>query len=71
MLNFLSTYWIWILLIVGMLVMHRGHGGHGGGHTGADAGGCGGGHAAHDHPAEHPASPAGRGPISLDKPPSA
>ncbi len=33
MLNFLTSNWIWILLIGGMLVMHlrHGHGGHGGG----------------------------------------
>jgi hypothetical protein len=72
MLNFLATYWIWILLIGGMLVMHRAHGGHGaGGHGGANAGGCGGGHAAHDHTAEHPASHPRRGPVPLDKPPTA
>ncbi len=30
MLDFISTNWIWILLIGGMAVMHLGHGGHGG-----------------------------------------
>lgn len=53
MLAFLSTYWIWILIIGGMAFMHlghRGHGGHGGGH-----GGCGGGHAEHTA-TEHPAT---------------
>lgn len=74
MLTFLSTYWIWILLIGGMLFMHRGHGGHGG----ANAGGCGGGHAGtehtatrghtgHEHTAERPASDH----VSLEKPPIA
>ena len=41
MLTFLSTNWLWILLIGGMLLMHLGHGGHGG-HRG-HGGGCGGG----------------------------
>lgn len=36
MLDFLSSYWIWILFIGAMLWMHLGHGGHGG------HGGCGG-----------------------------
>lgn len=30
MLTFLSTYWIWFLLIGAMLLIHSGHGGHGG-----------------------------------------
>ncbi len=37
MLEFLSINWVWILLIGGMLFMHRGHGSGHGGH-----GGCGG-----------------------------
>jgi hypothetical protein len=48
MLSFLSTYWLWILLIGGMLFMHLGH-----------RGGCGAGQsAAHgDHGAAgHPGS---------------
>jgi hypothetical protein len=36
MFNVLSTYWIWILFIGAVLLMHRSHGGYGG---------CGGGHA--------------------------
>ena len=55
MLDFLSSNWVWILLIGGMLIMHLGHGGghgeHGGhdGHGGGAAGrsghaGCGAGH---------------------------
>jgi hypothetical protein len=36
MLSFLSSYGVWILLIGGMLLMHRGHGG-----------GCGAGHTSH------------------------
>ena len=42
MLAFLANNWIWILLVGGMLFMHRGHGG---GHGGAGSGGCG----AHNH----------------------
>ena len=64
MLEFLSSNWLWILLIGGMLFMHLGHGrGHGGqmgcgghqhsgsGHQSADE------HSAGDRPAdphEHP-----------------
>ena len=40
MLNLLSSNWIWILLVGGMLWMHFGHGGHGG---------CGG----HQHSGDH------------------
>lgn len=76
MLSFLSTYWVWIVLIGAMLLMHRGHGGHGGGHGGGCGGGHAGaeptanrGHAGHDHAAEHPASSSSTGPVSLDKPP--
>lgn len=49
MLNFLSSNWIWIVLVGGMLWMHLGHGGHGGrgGH-----GGCGG----HQHGGHHEAA---------------
>lgn len=47
MLAFLSTNWLWILLIGGMLFMHLGHGGLGGG--------CGGGHADHTATGEKPA----------------
>jgi hypothetical protein len=48
MLKFLSTYWLWILLIGGMLFMHLGHGGHGG-HGGKGGHGHGaGGHAGHN-----------------------
>jgi len=47
MLAFLSTNWLWILLIGGMLFMHLGHGGHAGG------GGCGGGHAGHTGDEKH------------------
>ncbi|QUW85554.1 hypothetical protein SMIR_41605 (plasmid) [Streptomyces mirabilis] len=49
MTGFLTSNWIWILLIGAMLVMHLGHrhGGHGGG---GGTGGCGGGggHVGHD-----------------------
>lgn len=45
MLEFLSNNWVWILLIVGMAVMHLGHGGHGRGHAGH-----GGGHQHSGHP---------------------
>lgn len=38
MLEFLSNNWVWILLIVGMAVMHLGHGGHGRGHAGRGGG---------------------------------
>lgn len=34
MLEFLSNNWVWILLIVGVAVMHLGHGGHGRRHAG-------------------------------------
>jgi hypothetical protein len=44
MLSFLSSYGVWILLIGGMLLMHRGHGG---GHSGGHSGGCGAGHTSH------------------------
>jgi hypothetical protein len=48
MLSFLSTYWLGILLIGGMLVMHLGHRGHGGGHDGGCGAGHGAGHGDHD-----------------------
>lgn len=36
--EFLSTNWVWLLFIGGMVVMHLGHGGHGGGHAGHGGG---------------------------------
>lgn len=54
MLTFLSSNWLWIVLVGAMAFMHLGHGSHGGGR----GGGCCGGHAgsgqqrAADH-AEH------------------
>lgn len=38
MIRFITANWIWFVLIGAMLLMHRGHRGHGGGH----GGGCGG-----------------------------
>ena len=64
MLEFLSSNWLWILLIGGMLFMHLGHGGHGGhgGGTGqaghAGHGGCGG----HQHSGDHDETSAGETP---------
>lgn len=57
MIAFLSTNWIWILLIGAMLFMHLGHGGHrshGAAGGGKDSvGGCGGGHGGHgEHPGD-------------------
>lgn len=49
MLEFLSSNWLWILLIGGMLFMHLGHGGHGG------HGGGGG----HRHSGDHSETSAG------------
>lgn len=39
MLDFITTNWIWILLIGGTVAMHLGHGGHGrhGGHGEKDS----------------------------------
>ena len=61
MLEFLSSNWLWILLIGGMLFMHLGQGGHGGGsgqagHRGH--GGCGG----HQHSGDHDETSAGEKP---------
>ena len=67
MLEFLSSNWLWILLIGGMVFMHLGHGGHGGhggqgggsgqaGHGGH--GGCGG----HQHSGDHNETSAGETP---------
>ena len=33
MLRFLAANWLWLVLIVGMFAMHRGHGGGCGGHS--------------------------------------
>jgi hypothetical protein len=52
MFTFLTTYWIWILLLGGMLFMHlghRGHSGHGGG-CGVGHGGHGAGHGGREEP---------------------
>ena len=50
MLEFLSSNWVWILLVGAVLWMMVGHGGHGGcgshGHSGGQHGG-------HDHRGEH------------------
>ena len=67
MLEYLSSNWLWILLIGGMVFMHLGHGGHGGhggqgggsgqaGHGGH--GGCGG----HQHSGDHDETSAGEMP---------
>ena len=55
MLEFLSSNWLWILLIGGMVFMHLGHGGHGGGSGQAGHGGCGG----HQHSGDHDETTAG------------
>lgn len=58
MLTFLTTNWLWILLIAGVLFMHMGHrSGHDSGH----GGGCGGGHAGHSGHADHTGRLAGTG----------
>lgn len=65
MLEFLSSNWVWLLLIGGMLFMHLGHGRGHGGHMG-----CGGHHhtrSGHQPGDEHSA---GDGPVDLHQHPS-
>lgn len=60
MLEFLSSNWLWILLIGGMLLMHLGHGrGHGGHMGGGSHGHSGSGHEPAQEPSagERPADP--------------
>lgn len=68
MLEFLSSNWVWILLIGGMLFMHLGHG-HGRGHSGHM--GCGGHqHSENGHPPATERSAGDRPPDSHEHPSS-